>query len=185
MTVTTTATTATTSSTTTAAATDTATIGATTSPTTDATGWAGASAAGGLEDSPTDRWLAVLGERMTPLTGPAGVAERLLLLIHYGIDWQNGWVSRYRRTYWEQLLPDRVITATYRAGTLRRWWRDVASELGSAPRNAAERTELEQLLRADSTPVLMALRLETEALLLRTRIVADAVRDTRSTPGAS
>lgn len=138
-----------------------------------------------LEESPTDRWLAVLGERMPPLTGPAGVAERLLLLTHYGIDWQGGWVSRYRRVYWEQLLPDRVITATYRAGTLRRWWRDVATELSSAPRNAAERTELEQLLRADSTPVLMALRLETEALLLRTRIVADAVRETRSTTGAS
>ena len=138
-----------------------------------------------LEETPTDRWLAVLGERMPPLTGPAGTAERLLLLTHYGIDWQAGWVSRYRRVYWEQLLPDRVITATYRAGTLRRWWRDVATELGSAPRNAAERTELEQLLRAESTPVLMALRLETEALLLRTRIVADAVRETRSTPGAS
>lgn len=138
-----------------------------------------------LEEGPTDRWLAVLGERMPPLTGPAGTAERLLLLTHYGIDWQAGWVSRYRRTYWEQLLPDRVITATYRAGTLRRWWRDVATELGSAPRNAAERSELEQLLRADSTPVLMALRLETEALLLRTRIVADAVRETRSSTGAS
>ena len=138
-----------------------------------------------LEESPTDRWLAVLGECMPPLTGTAGVAERLLLLTHYGIDWQAGWVSRYRRVYWEQLLPDRVITATYRAGTLRRWWRDVATELGSAPRNAAERSELEQLLRADSTPVLMPLRLETEALLLRTRIVADAVRETRSSTGAS
>lgn len=32
-------------------------------------------------------------------------------------------------------------------------------------------TRLEQLLRADSTPVLEVLRFETEALLLRTRIV--------------
>ena len=137
------------------------------------------------QQHPSDRWLAAAAGVMPPLEGPAGTAERLLLLTHYGIDWQAGWVSRYRRVYWEQLLPDRVITATYRAGTLRRWWRDVATELGSAPRNAAERTELEQLLRADSTPVLMALRLETEALLLRTRIVADAVRETRSTPGDS
>ena len=164
-------------------ATSAATLKVTNSATTSAT--TSGAPAFSLEESPTDRWLAVLGERMPPLTGPAGVAERLLLLTHYGIDWQAGWVSRYRRVYWEQLLPDRVITATYRAGTLRRWWRDVATELGSAPRNAAERTELEQLLRADSTPVLMALRLETEALLLRTRIVADAVRETRSSTGAS
>ena len=182
MTLTSESTTATTG-TATGAVTSSATTGATTAATTAAT-TTGAPVFP-LEETPTDRWLAVLGERMPPLTGPAGVAERLLLLTHYGIDWQAGWVSRYRRVYWEQLLPDRVITATYRAGTLRRWWRDVATELGSAPRNAAERTELEQLLRADSTPVLVALRLETEALLLRTRIVADAVRETRSSTGAS
>ncbi len=130
---------------------------------------------------PTDRWLAVLGDHMPPLAGPAGTAERLLLLIHYGIDWQTGWVGRYRTTYWDQLLPDRIITATYRAASLRRWWRDVATELGSAPRNTAERAELEHHLRADPREVLEVLRFETEALLLRTRIVADAVRETRST----
>ena len=135
--------------------------------------------------TPTDRWLATAAEHMPPLNGPAGSAERLLLIVHYGVDWQNGWVGRHRMTYWEQLLPDRVITATYRAGTLRRWWRDVATELGSAPRSAAERGELEQLLRADSTPVLEVLRFETEALLLRTRIVADAVRATRPAPRAA
>lgn len=130
------------------------------------------------QDTPTDRWLAATSH-MPALPGPAGTAERLLLLIHYGIDWQDGWVGRYRTTYWDQLLPDRVITATYRAGSLRRWWREVASELSSAPRSPAERDELEQLLRADPSPVLEVLRFETEALLLRTRIVADAVRSTR------
>ena len=128
--------------------------------------------------TPTDRWLAATSH-MPALPGPAGTAERLLLLIHYGIDWQDGWVGRYRTTYWDQLLPDRVITATYRAGSLRRWWREVASELNSAPRSATERDELEQLLRTDPAPVLEVLRFETEALLLRTRIVADAVRSTR------
>lgn len=38
-----------------------------------------------------------------------------------------------------------------------------------------------QLLRAESLPVLEVLRFETEALLLRTRIVADTVRQTRAT----
>ena len=130
--------------------------------------------------TPTSRWLATTADFMPALEGPAWVAERLLLLVHYGIDWSGGWVSRYRSTYWESLLPDRVICATYRSANLRRWWRDVADDLGSQPRTAAERAELEQLLRADSLPVLEVLRFETEALLLRTLIVADTVRQNRA-----
>jgi hypothetical protein len=131
--------------------------------------------------TPTDRWLAATTQ-MPALHGPAGTAERLLLLIHYGIDWSQGWVGRRRTTYWDRVLPDRVIAATYRAGSLRRWWRDVADELQSQPRNASEREELERLLRSDPSPVLEVLRFETEALLLRVRIVADAVRATRTSP---
>jgi hypothetical protein len=134
-------------------------------------------------ETPTSRWLAAVPE-MPPLDGPAGTAERLLLLIHYGIDWQDGWVGRYRTTYWDRLLPDWVIAATYRAANLRRWWRDVADSLGSSPRGHAERAELEQLLRADPGPVLEVLRGEAEALLLRTRITADAVRASRPARGA-
>lgn len=130
--------------------------------------------------SPTSRWLQHCADIMPPLDGSAGTAERLLLLVHYGIDWRSGWVTRYRTTYWEQLLPDRVIVATYMASTLRRWWREVAEELESAPRNAGERAELEQLLRAEPAPVLELLRLECEPLLLRTRIVTDAVRSARA-----
>lgn len=133
------------------------------------------------EATPTDGWLTTTAPVMPALTGPAGTAERLLLLIHYGIDWQNGWVSRYRTIYWDRLLPDRIICATYRAPTLRRWWRDVANQLDSQPRSARERAELEQLLRAEPLPVLEVIRFETEALLLRTRITADAVRTTRTT----
>ncbi len=135
--------------------------------------------------TPTDRWLAAVEEVMPALEGPSGTAERLLLLIHYGIDWSGGWVTRYRKTYWDGLLPDRVICATYRAANLRRWWRDVADELGSRPRTPAERAELEELLRADPLPVLEVLRWETEALLLRTRIVADAVRQSRAEPAGA
>lgn len=128
--------------------------------------------------TPTSTWLATV-PAMPPLDGPAGTAERLLMLIHYGIDWTDGWVTNHRSTYWDKILPDRVIAATYRAGILRRWWRDVAYELGSAPRNIHERTELEKLLRAESAPVLEVLRFETEALLLRVRIVTETVRATR------
>lgn len=131
--------------------------------------------------TPTDRWLDTIAGAMPPLDGPAGTAERLLLLIHYGVDWSNGWVGRYRATYWECVLPDRVICATYRAPNLRRWWRDVADDLGSRPRSTAERAELEALLRADSMPVLEVLRYEADALLLRTRIVTESVRAGRPT----
>lgn len=131
--------------------------------------------------TPSGTWLATTADVMPPLEGPAGTAERLLLLIHYGIDWQGGWVGRYRKTYWDKLLPDRIICATYRAANLRRWWRDVADELGSQPRSSAERAELEQLLRAAPLPVLEVLRFETEALLLRTRIVTETVRASRTT----
>ena len=133
---------------------------------------------------PTDEWLATCGEAMPPLAGPAGVAERLLLLIHYGIDWQ-GWVSRYRGIYWESIFPDRIICATYRTANLRRWWHDVSDNLDSHPRNSRERSELEQLLRADPLPVLEVLRDETPALLLRTRIVTEHVRADHSPNSAS
>jgi len=129
--------------------------------------------------TPTDQWLATV-EDMPALPGPAGTAERLLLLMHYGIDWQHGWISTRRGTYWDQLLPDRVFLATYRGDELRRWWRDVADDLESRPRSSAERRELEQLLRAPSIPVLELLREQTEPLVLRTRITADAVRDSRA-----
>lgn len=132
------------------------------------------------DETPTTRWLAAAAN-LPPLEGPAGTAERLLLLIHYGIDWTgDGWVTRHRRSYWDRLLVDRrVITATYRSATLRGWWADVAGELQSAPRSAEERHELEHLLRGDDIATLELLRSQSEALLLRTRIVADAVRAAR------
>lgn len=129
--------------------------------------------------TPTDRWLACV-DGMPPLEGAAGTAERLILLLHYGIDWANGWVAGYRKTYWDQILPDRLIVATYRADTLRRWWSEVAAELDSEPRNAAERQEVEALLRHEAAPVMEVVRTETEALLLRTRITTDAVRAGRT-----
>ena len=125
---------------------------------------------------PTRRWqdLAGLGD----LDGPADTAERLLLLLHYGIDWE-GWVGRYRATYWEGLLADRVVVAAYRSRSLGRWWDDVATELGASPRTAAQRRELAQLVSQDGPPVLQVMREESEALLLRVRIIADAVRSAR------
>lgn len=118
------------------------------------------------------------------MTGPAGVAERLLLLLHYGIDWSDGWVAGYRITYWDAILPDRVTVATFRHATLTRWWGDVSAALQSRPRNGAERSELAALLATrDPLPVLESLREEVTALVLRVRIVAETVRAARATPG--
>lgn len=134
--------------------------------------------------SPTDRWLESVAEVMPPLSGPEGVAERLLLLLHYGVAWSQGWVTARRGTYWDELLPDRVVAATYRAATLPRWWTDVSQWLESRPRSAAERLELEQLLRTDDpVRVLEVLRSETAALVLRVRIVSEAVRAARDAEG--
>lgn len=126
---------------------------------------------------PTDRWLSAV-EGMPALTGAAGTAERLLLLLHYGVDWES-WVGRMRTTYWSQVLPDRVVAATFLAGNLRSWWGIVSAEMESRPRNSAQRAELEVLLREDARPVLEVLRTETDALLLRVQLTAEAVRAAR------
>lgn len=108
---------------------------------------------------------------------PARVAERLLLLLHYGIDWSDGnWVSGRRGDYWESVLPSRVRVATFTASDLHHWWTLVSAALTSLPRTDAQRLELATLLTADARPVLAVLRDQTPALVLRTRIVADAVR---------
>lgn len=127
--------------------------------------------------SPTTNWLDALPE-LPPLSGAAATAERLLLLLHYGVDWSS-WVGDRRIHYWSNLLPDRVIKATYRSATLDKWWSQVAVDLESAPRSAAERREVAQLLREPAGAVLTVIRNETPALLLRIRLIADAVRQRR------
>lgn len=136
--------------------------------------------------TPTQRWRAALAQGpepidLPPVDGAALAAEGLLLLLHYGIDWADGWPGKRRKTYWDKALPDRVIVATYRGVSLRRWWAEVSEELESRPRNAAERLEVAQLLEfPDPHAVLHVLRTETEPLVLRVRIIADAVRATRA-----
>lgn len=127
--------------------------------------------------SPSKVWLSHVAD-MPALEGPAGTAERLLLHLHYGIDW-TGWLGAYRERYWDALLPDRVLVATWRAASLPRWWDDVAVELDSTPRTPAARREVEALLREPARPVLEMMREETTPLILRVRIVAEAVRQAR------
>lgn len=141
-----------------------------------------------MATSVTDGWLAA-APYLPPLRDPAAAtADRLILLLHYGIDWSDrNWVASRRGDYWDTLLPSRIQEATYRSGTdLHRWWSAAASHLGSTPRNDAERIEVATLLAtAEPKPVLAAMRDQTTALTLRTRIVADAVRAERHRPPAS
>lgn len=130
--------------------------------------------------TPTDNWLATM-PALPRLAGPEATAEKLLLLLHYGVDWDNSWVSRRRETYWTHHLPSHVRVATYLGGAdLDNWWSVVADALESEPRNIDERLELAILLRNQPEPVLTVLRDRTTALVLRTRIVAESVQAQRA-----
>ena len=145
--------------------------------------------------SPTRRWQSLVPE-LRSLTTPAGekpqdqglpgvaeraadTAERLLLLLHYSIDWDTSWVAeeKHRKTYWDEVLPGRVRRASYRSATLDEWWSSPALQtLGLvAPRDLDRRLELAELLREPPLPVLSALHTSLPALLLRVRIIAEAV----------
>ncbi|MFF0818622.1 hypothetical protein ACFYVR_26265 [Rhodococcus sp. NPDC003318] len=128
-------------------------------------------------ETPCDGWLAAAPMLPALVTEPAKVAERLLLLLHYGIDWSDGnWVTGRRGDYWESVLPSRVRVATFTAADLHHWWTIVSTALTSLPRSDGQRVELAALLTCEPRPVLAVLRDQTPALVLRTRIVADAVR---------
>jgi hypothetical protein len=153
------------------------------------------------ELTPTRRWQKLVPE-LRSLTTPTGegaqvgrlptvderatdTAERLLLLLHYSIDWDTSWVAeeKYRKTYWDEILPGRVRRAAYRSATLDQWWSSPALQhLGLvAPRYADRRLELAKLLREPPLPVLNALHTSLPALLLRVRIIAEAVAAERKT----
>ncbi|WP_241032090.1 hypothetical protein [Rhodococcus pseudokoreensis] len=131
----------------------------------------------------TDRWLAGVPPLPTLADPAAQLAERLVLLLHYGIDWsENNWVAARRGDYWDNSLPTRVRLATYNSINLHQWWTASAARLGSAPRTDEQRSELAMLLTSEARPVLQVMRDQTTALTLLARIVADAVRPDRRRP---
>lgn len=112
----------------------------------------------------------------------ADTAERLLLLLHYSIDWDNSWVGelRYRKRYWDEILPSRVRRAAYRASSLEHWWSEVSVRLDAlAPRQPERRLELACLLRHPFLPVIAELRDNLPALVMRVHIIAEAVKAAR------
>lgn len=133
------------------------------------------------ELSPVQRWRAA-APWLPPLSGPAATAEALLLLVHYSVDFE-GWVGQRISTYWENILPSRAVAATYRTTTLDWWWTEVTNALDASPRTASMRREIAILLRQDPQPVLEGLRRESTALVLRVRLIAEAVRGQRQVEG--
>lgn len=126
--------------------------------------------------SPTDRWLSV--SPLPPLPGAQGVAERLVLLVHHGADF-DVWGGARRVRYWDALM-ERVKAATYAGPTLADWWVEVCSQLPAAPRDEEERLEVAELLGTeDHRAVLAALRRHAEVLVLRARVVSDRKRQAR------
>jgi hypothetical protein len=132
----------------------------------------------------TERWLAAAPFLPRPLDPDAVIADRLILLLHYGVDRsEHNWLStRSGDYYWNQYLPERIQDAAYTSGgNLNRWWTKVSGHLGSTPRTRAQEIELAVLLATEHPKrVLQAMRDQTAALTLRTKIITDAVRADRT-----
>lgn len=125
----------------------------------------------------TDSWLSE--SPLEPLTDSEGVAERLVLLLHNGVDFEI-WGGARRVRYWDA-LTERVKAATYSGPTLSHWWGDACRQIVSSPRDHAVREEVATLLAADNQrAVLNALRTHAEVLVLRTRVVSEYRRQART-----
>lgn len=133
------------------------------------------------DDLPPSRiWQATVPELGT-LDDADDLAERLLLHLHYAINWDKSWVANHRATYWTDILPSRVLRAAYQSDTLDDWWSAAAHELeADPPRNQERRIELALLLRQPSLQVITAFHDRLHALLLRVQIIAEAVSQQRN-----
>lgn len=114
---------------------------------------------------------------LPPLDGPEAAAERLVLLIHRGVDWQV-WGGARRVRYWDA-LTDRVRAATYAGPTLSEWWRTMCTQIASTPRTAPDRAATAALLaHPDQRAVLDALHRHADTLVLRVRVLIEHARTT-------
>ncbi len=119
---------------------------------------------------------------LPPLTGNSLVAESLVLLLHYGVDFSI-WGGSRRVRYWDA-LTERVKAATYSGPTLANWWAQASVQISSTPRDAAEREELAQLLSSgNDREVLKVLRAEAQVLVLRVRVLSETKKALREAQG--
>lgn len=100
------------------------------------------------------------------------IAEKLILIIHYGVDFSI-WGGVRRVRYWDA-LAERVKASTYAGPTLNEWHSNISSSLVSQPRNEKERLELVELLQSDNErEILKTLRNKAQTLVLRVRVISE------------
>ena len=132
-------------------------------------------------ESPVQRWRAA-APWLPELDSSAATAEALLLALHYSVNF-DGWIGNRRHVYWEKILPSRIRRSTYRTNTLDWWWSDVCASLDAEPGSRALRRDVVELLRdPNAREVMDILRREHVALVLRVRLIADAVRESKPRP---
>lgn len=120
---------------------------------------------------------------LPPLEGDYSVAERLVLLIHRGVDW-DVWGGARRVKYWDA-LADRVKAATYAGNTLSHWWQYIGLDMPSSPKNAQDRKEAAFLLASENQKnILKILRGHSSTLVLRVRVISEIMREQRNLPVA-
>lgn len=125
----------------------------------------------------TDSWLAF--SPLPSMDGIDGVAERLVLLIHYGVDFSI-WGNNRRMRYWDA-LAERVRASTYKGPTLSAWWGEICNQIVSSPRNSEERSEALLLLGVEEQrAVLNVLRNHSEVLVLRVRVISEYKKSIRN-----
>lgn len=116
---------------------------------------------------------------LPPLTGADADAERLVLLVHRGVNW-DVWGGARRARYWDA-LADRVRAATYAGPTASDWFQRVCAEITSQPRSAEDRHEVARLLATvDHRAVRGSLHRNATALTLRVRVLSEVLRAARS-----
>lgn len=103
--------------------------------------------------------------------GPEAIAERLVLLMHRGVDW-SVWGGNRRYRYWDA-LTDRVRAATYAGATLQDWWEALEKQISSQQRMPEDRELVSNLLMQSATDqrlILGALRKHAGTLVMRIRV---------------
>ena len=121
----------------------------------------------------TEEWRTTV---TLPEMPPEGViAERLVLLAHYGADF-GIWGGGRRARYWDALM-ERTKASTYAGPNIGDWWQAISKSLPCAPRSSREREDLVYLMgHQPALPVLYYLRRNPDFLVMRVRVIAEQRR---------
>lgn len=112
---------------------------------------------------------------LPPLSEAENIAQRLVLLAHYGADF-TVWGGKRRTRYWDA-LTERVKACTFAGPTIADWYNDISTRLPTWARNPEQRADLVALLAyPDSRAVVKILRQYSDVLVLRTRVISEVRR---------